>query len=260
MNSMLLWFVIIYWVISVGIGLWAALRVRTSGDYAVASRALPLPIVTATVFATWFGSETVLGIPATFLREGLGFTYAAVDRQAAPRWQDYLERQYRHIADLDDAWGLAGAARFGGFADVPLPDAMPTSGVRLRDWIYFVSVVAPTAENAHRFTVLVPVGVKDTVDSQQQRLAIARRVAEREKPAHTRCRVRLYWAMFRVGEARVGFETLLGDSSRFVAIQLGRTALATGFLAWTEPWNVRGRMVVGRDRVRFVGPTETGEP
>ena len=31
-----------------------------------------MPIVTATVFATWFGSETVLGIPATFLKEGLG--------------------------------------------------------------------------------------------------------------------------------------------------------------------------------------------
>ena len=28
-------------------------------------------MVTATVFATWFGSETVLGIPATFLKEGL---------------------------------------------------------------------------------------------------------------------------------------------------------------------------------------------
>ena len=27
-------------------------------------------IVTATVFATWFGSETVLGIPATFMKEG----------------------------------------------------------------------------------------------------------------------------------------------------------------------------------------------
>lgn len=31
-----------------------------------------MPIVTATVFATWIGSETVLGIPATFLKEGLG--------------------------------------------------------------------------------------------------------------------------------------------------------------------------------------------
>jgi SSS family solute:Na+ symporter len=69
---MLLWFVILYWIISVGIGLWAALRVKNTGDYALAGRSLPLYIVTATVFATWFGSETVLGIPATFLREGLG--------------------------------------------------------------------------------------------------------------------------------------------------------------------------------------------
>src|SRR5436853_7700476 len=70
--DMLLWFVIIYWLISVGIGLWAALRVKSTGDFAIAGRALPIYVVTATVFATWFGSETVLGIPATFLREGLG--------------------------------------------------------------------------------------------------------------------------------------------------------------------------------------------
>ena len=69
---MLLWFVILYWVISVGIGLWAAIRVRNTADFAAAGHSLPLPIVTATVFATWFGSETVLGIPATFLKEGLG--------------------------------------------------------------------------------------------------------------------------------------------------------------------------------------------
>lgn len=69
---MLIWFVIIYWVISVGIGLWAALRVKDTADFAAAGHSLPLPIVTATVFATWFGSETVLGIPATFLKEGMG--------------------------------------------------------------------------------------------------------------------------------------------------------------------------------------------
>ena len=55
-----------------GIGLWAALRVKDTADFAAAGHSLPLPIVTATVFATWFGSETVLGIPATFLKEGMG--------------------------------------------------------------------------------------------------------------------------------------------------------------------------------------------
>ncbi len=68
---MLLWFVIAYWVISVGIGLWASSRVHNAKDFAIAGRHLPFYMVTATVFATWFGSETVLGIPATFLQEGL---------------------------------------------------------------------------------------------------------------------------------------------------------------------------------------------
>ena len=68
---MLLWFVIIYWLISVAIGLYAATRVHNTKDFAIAGRHLPFYMVTATVFATWFGSETVLGIPATFLNEGL---------------------------------------------------------------------------------------------------------------------------------------------------------------------------------------------
>ena len=68
---MLLWFVIGYWAISVLIGLIVALRVRNTADYAAAGHRMPMYVVTATVFATWFGSETVLGIPATFLKEGL---------------------------------------------------------------------------------------------------------------------------------------------------------------------------------------------
>jgi len=67
----LLWFVIAYWIISVGIGLYAATRVHNTKDFAIAGRHLPFHIVTATVFATWFGSETVLGIPSVFLKEGL---------------------------------------------------------------------------------------------------------------------------------------------------------------------------------------------
>jgi Na+/proline symporter len=68
---MLLWFIIAYLMVSVGIGLWAATRVHSAKDFAVAGRSLPLPVVTATVFATWFGAEAVFGIPATFVQEGL---------------------------------------------------------------------------------------------------------------------------------------------------------------------------------------------
>jgi solute:Na+ symporter, SSS family len=69
---MLLWFVIAYLVLSIALGLIAATRVHNARDYITAGRHLPLYVVFATVFATWFGAETVLGISATFVREGLG--------------------------------------------------------------------------------------------------------------------------------------------------------------------------------------------
>ena len=68
---MIFWFVILYLLFSLSIGLYAARRVHDTKDFAVAGRRLPLPIVTATVFATWFGAETVFGISATFVKEGL---------------------------------------------------------------------------------------------------------------------------------------------------------------------------------------------
>ena len=68
---MVLTFVILYLLISVGIGLLAATRVHNAKDFAVAGRSLPVPIVMATVFATWFGAEAVMGISATFAKEGL---------------------------------------------------------------------------------------------------------------------------------------------------------------------------------------------
>jgi solute:Na+ symporter, SSS family len=68
----LLWFVILYLMISVAIGLWAARRVHNARDFAVAGHRLPFPIVMATVFATWFGAESIFGISSTFLHDGLG--------------------------------------------------------------------------------------------------------------------------------------------------------------------------------------------
>ncbi|MHB1402789.1 MAG: high affinity choline transporter 1 [Thiobacillus sp.] len=71
---MLIGFVVLYLVLSIGIGLYAATKVHSAADYITAGRSLPMVVVIAMVFATWFGAETVLGIPATFLDENLGGT------------------------------------------------------------------------------------------------------------------------------------------------------------------------------------------
>ncbi len=69
---MLFWLVVLYLAFSIALGLLAATRVHNASDYITAGRHLPLYVVFATVFATWFGAETVLGISGTFLQEGLG--------------------------------------------------------------------------------------------------------------------------------------------------------------------------------------------
>ncbi|MEJ2173815.1 MAG: sodium:solute symporter family protein [bacterium] len=69
---MLIAFVLLYLALTVGIGVWAARRVKNSRDFVLAGRSLPLYMNVATVFATWLGAETVLSVSATFTRDGLG--------------------------------------------------------------------------------------------------------------------------------------------------------------------------------------------
>src|SRR6187549_2624724 len=69
---MLITSVAVYLLVTIGIGLWAAQRVHNAKDYIVAGRSLPIYMNTATVFATWFGAETVLSVSATFAKDGLG--------------------------------------------------------------------------------------------------------------------------------------------------------------------------------------------
>ena len=69
---MLIASVVIYLLVTIAIGLWAAQRVHNSKDYVVAGRSLPLYMNTATVFATWFGAESVLSVSVEFSKSGLG--------------------------------------------------------------------------------------------------------------------------------------------------------------------------------------------
>ena len=63
--------VIVYLAGSVALGLWASRNVKGSKDFAVAGRSLPFSITFATVFATWFGAESIFGVSSKFLKEGL---------------------------------------------------------------------------------------------------------------------------------------------------------------------------------------------
>jgi len=68
---MLIASVVLYLLVTIAIGLWAAQRVHDSRDYIVAGRSLPLYMNTATVFATWFGAESVLSVSVEFSKSGL---------------------------------------------------------------------------------------------------------------------------------------------------------------------------------------------
>jgi SSS family transporter len=71
MNVTLIVFVVLYLVGTLGIGVWAGTRIKNTSDFAIAGRSLPLIMVVTTTFATWFGAETVMGIPARFVQGGL---------------------------------------------------------------------------------------------------------------------------------------------------------------------------------------------
>ncbi|RME12941.1 MAG: hypothetical protein D6802_02855, partial [Ardenticatenia bacterium] len=91
-----------------------------------------------------------------------------------------------------------------------------------------------------RFTVLIPVpfDLADDEQAQADRLALARRIVEQEKPAHTVFEAKPHWALFRVGEARLGLDTRLDLSSRDGAILLAQTYLGRGRLGASTPWTI----------------------
>lgn len=71
MNDILLYSVIAYLVATMALGMYAGTRIKNTADFAVAGHSLPLAMVITTTFATWFGAETVMGIPAKFVEGGL---------------------------------------------------------------------------------------------------------------------------------------------------------------------------------------------
>lgn len=61
----------LYLCIQLGIGYYVSKRVHSDTDYYLAGRHLSLPVVSISVFATWFGAETCIGSSAAVFSEGL---------------------------------------------------------------------------------------------------------------------------------------------------------------------------------------------
>ena len=179
----------------------------------------------------------------------LGFVPVAGDADRGA-WHDFLARRYQRVGALNAAYQTS----WPSFAAVPLPSELPSPGPTLQDWYDFETVVMAMRNAAHRFTVLLPVRGSDSADAaaQQQRRALTERIVNLEKPAHTIFDVKFYWAMFRVGEARLGSDTLIDLGSRAPELTppmvLDREHLAEAYLAPGHPQSVRERFVVGREQ------------
>ncbi|MCF0042204.1 sodium:solute symporter family protein [Dyadobacter fanqingshengii] len=68
---MLAFSILAYLLANLGIGLWASRRISTTQDFVLAGRRLPLVLAASATFATWFGSETIMGAPTEFVEHGI---------------------------------------------------------------------------------------------------------------------------------------------------------------------------------------------
>ncbi|TAE37929.1 MAG: sodium:solute symporter [Runella slithyformis] len=68
---MLIFCIIVYLLLNLAVGFWASRRVKNTEDFVLAGRRLPLALATMVTFATWFGSETMMGAPAHFIEGGI---------------------------------------------------------------------------------------------------------------------------------------------------------------------------------------------
>ncbi len=68
---MLVGFVIFYLLLNLMVGWWASKKIHSTQDFILAGRSLPFALATMVTFATWFGSETMLGAPREFVHGGV---------------------------------------------------------------------------------------------------------------------------------------------------------------------------------------------
>ena len=146
--SWLLAAILAYLALQVAIGVWIARRIHSESDFLVAGRTLGYPLLVLSVFATWFGAESVLASSARVHREGFALTEAEPVAYglclllaglvfAAPLWR----RGLTTLADLFRERYSPAVERAAAL--IMIPSSMFWAGAQLRGFAHVLGAVTP---------------------------------------------------------------------------------------------------------------------
>jgi Na+/proline symporter len=137
-----------YLALQVAIGVWVARRIHSESDFLVAGRSLGYPLLVFSVFATWFGAESVMASSARVHREGFALTEAEPVAYgvclvlaglvfAAPLWRrglttfaDFFRERYSRGVELAAAL-------------IMIPSSLFWAGAQLRGFAHVLGTVTP---------------------------------------------------------------------------------------------------------------------
>jgi len=133
----------LYMAAQFALGVWVSRRVRTESDYILAGRNLGYTLTTFSIFATWFGAETIVGSAGRAYRDGVSFGSAEPFGYglcivlmgaifAAPLWR----RKLTTLADLYRQRFSAGAERLA--AIILIPSSVLWAGAQIRAFGYVI--------------------------------------------------------------------------------------------------------------------------
>ncbi|HEY3836428.1 MAG TPA: hypothetical protein VGL72_07650, partial [Bryobacteraceae bacterium] len=177
----------------------------------------------------------------TFSNATLGFI-PSQPAGASSLWSTFLNTRYTVISALNVTYNTT----YSSFFDVPFPIALPRQPQPLLDWYQFQGILLINAA-AHQFTVYLPLLPADaqSTEAQRAKLGLAQRVIELEKPAHASYDIKFYWAFFRIGQVRLGQDTILDQGSRALQLLLpavlGDTYTGSAYLTCELPGERRHR-------------------
>lgn len=143
-----------YLVVQFAIGAWVARRIASEADYLVAGRRLGYTLATFSIFATWFGAETMVGAAGRTYRDGVSIASAEPFGYglclvlmglvfAVPLWR----RGLTTLADLFRDRYSVNVERLA--AIILIPSSILWAAAQVRAFGHVLAIAAPTLQVEH---------------------------------------------------------------------------------------------------------------